>query len=150
VHPRVNADEQAHLQVHAKHQGDLVPTRVEIESVAAIGAASVHDPEAVPVGRLSGSPVPAGWEGVADQFALDTCWRLDREFEMGLLWGPRARQSRHRIVRGPARCGRRCCFDVDRGNVSREHSSCKVDHLAGLHAWERRGKMPVGQDVVRR
>src|SRR6266542_3274789 len=83
VHPRVNADEKAHLQVHAKQQRGLLATRVEIELLTATGAASVHDPETVPVGQPSTSSVPVGCEGVADQFALDARWRRHREFEWG-------------------------------------------------------------------
>jgi hypothetical protein len=83
VHPGVNANEQAHLQVHAKQQRGLLATRVEIELLTAIGAASVHDPETVPVGQRSTSSVPVGCESVADQFALDARWRLDLEFEWG-------------------------------------------------------------------
>ena len=59
VHPRINADEQAHLQVHAKQQRGLFPTRVEIELVTTIGAVSVSDLETVPVGGPSSSSVPA-------------------------------------------------------------------------------------------
>jgi hypothetical protein len=69
--------------VHAKHQRRLIPTRIEIEFVTAIGAASVHDLETVPDGRPSSSSVPVRCEGVADQFALDARWRLDGEFEWG-------------------------------------------------------------------
>jgi hypothetical protein len=81
VHPRVDAHEETHLQVHSEQQS--VSTRVEIELVRAIRAASVHDLETVPVGRLFRSSVPVGCEGVADEFAMDASWRPDREFEWG-------------------------------------------------------------------
>jgi hypothetical protein len=46
----------------------------------------------VSIGRLSGSSVPVGCESVADQFALDACWRLDGELEWGCR-GVRAREN---------------------------------------------------------
>ena len=48
--------------------GDIGPSRVRI------------DLETVPVERRSISSVPAGYEGVADQFALVAGCRLDPEF----------------------------------------------------------------------
>jgi hypothetical protein len=81
VHPRVNRDEQTHLQVHAKQQRGLLPTGIEIELLTAVETASVHDPETVPIGRPSASSEPLGCEGVANQFALDARRRLDHKFE---------------------------------------------------------------------
>jgi len=102
VHPRVNADEQAHLQVHAKHQRNLFPARVEIQSVTSIGATFVRDLETVPVDPSS-SAVRVGSEGVADQLTLDASWRLDREFE----WG--------------------CCGISARENLGAAFSECVLD-----------------------
>jgi hypothetical protein len=92
VHPWVNADEQVHLQVHAKQQRGFLPARVEIELVTTIKTASVSDLETMPVGRRSSASVPAGCKGVADQFALGTRPRLDREFEWGSR-GDRAHEN---------------------------------------------------------
>ena len=91
--------------MHAEQQRGLSTASVEIELMTSVRAVSVSDLETVPVERLSFSSVPAGCEGVADQFALVARSPLDREFQ----WGFRGIHARKNL--GAALF--ECLFDAD-------------------------------------